>query len=132
MGDSFSGSLSRTTGENVGDYSDPAGNADGGRELLALRRRQQCHHHATADHRHGRHRHQDLRRHVAAAALPTVTSGTLVLGDTANFTESFDIKNVGTGEILIPSGSVADGNNGENYQVTFVDDHTGVITARSR
>ncbi|MFZ1934316.1 MAG: YDG domain-containing protein [Thermoguttaceae bacterium] len=66
---------------------------------------------------------------TAAAALPTITSGSLVSGDTAAFTETYDTKNVGTGKTLTPAGSVNDGNGGNNYAVTFVSDDTGVITA---
>src|ERR687887_36806 len=53
---------------------------------------------------------------TSAAATPTITSGTLVSGDTANFTESYDNKNVGTGKTLTPSGSVNDGNGGNKHQ----------------
>ena len=64
-----------------------------------------------------------------AAAVPTITSGSLVSGDTANFTESYDTKNVGASKTLTAAGSVNDGNGGNNYAVTFVADTTGVITA---
>jgi len=66
---------------------------------------------------------------TAAAALPVVTAGSIQAGDTANFTESYDKKNVGTGKTLTPAGSVNDGNGGLNYNVTFVPVGTGVITA---
>jgi len=33
---------------------------------------------------------------TTAAATPTITSGTLAIGDTANFTEAYGSKNVGT------------------------------------
>ena len=59
---------------------------------------------------------------------PTITGGSLVSGDTAAFTETFDTKNVGTGKTLTPAGSVSDGNSGNNYQVTFLTDTTGAIT----
>jgi len=51
--------------------------------------------------------------------------------DTANFTESYDNKNVGTGKTLTPRGSVTDGNSGNNYSYTFVNDTTGVINQRA-
>ena len=54
MGDSFSGSLSRATGENVGVYAILQGTLIGRSELLALRGRHELRHHAAADHRHGR------------------------------------------------------------------------------
>ena len=69
----------------------------------------------------------------SASATPVVTSAlspAIVSGDTANFIETYDNKNAGTVKTLAASGSVNDGNGGNNYQVTFVEDHTGVITAR--
>ena len=66
---------------------------------------------------------------TSAAAIPTVTSGTILAGDTANFTEVYSNKNAGTGKTLIPSGSVTDGNGGANYSVTFANNTTGVISA---
>ncbi len=68
---------------------------------------------------------------TSAAAMPTVTGGTLAAGDTGNFTETYDTKNVGTGKTLTATGSVNDGNGGNNYAVTFIADTTGAITARA-
>ena len=68
---------------------------------------------------------------TSSAGTPSITSGSLASGDTANFTQSYGNKNVGTGKTLIPSGSVADGNAGANYTITFVNNTTGVITARA-
>ena len=68
---------------------------------------------------------------TTSAATPAITVGTLAPGDTANFTEAFGNKNVGTGKTLTPSGSVSDGNSGNNYAVTFAKNRTGVITARA-
>src|SRR6266853_1419730 len=67
----------------------------------------------------------------SAAAIPIITTGTMGTGDTASFTEAYSTKNVGTGLTLTPSGSVTDGNNGNNYAVTFANNMTGVITARA-
>ena len=64
-----------------------------------------------------------------AAVLPTITAGTVMPGDTANFIETYNTPNVGTGLTLTPSGSVSDGNSGNNYTYTFVPVSTGVITA---
>lgn len=66
-----------------------------------------------------------------ATATPTITSGTLVAGDTADFTESYGTKNAGTGETLTPAGSVSDGDEGDDYAVTFVTNDTGVISPRA-
>ena len=68
---------------------------------------------------------------TSAAATPTITVGSLAAGDTANFSESYSTKHVGMGKTLTPSGSVTDGNGGNNYAVTFANDTTGVITARA-
>src|SRR5207248_540069 len=68
---------------------------------------------------------------ATAAATPTITSGgPLVAGDTPNFSETYDNRNVGTAKTLTPSGSVNDGNSGNNYNVTFVATTNGVITKR--
>jgi hypothetical protein len=68
---------------------------------------------------------------TSSAGVPTITSGSLAAGDTATWTQTFDTKNVGTGKTLTPTGSVSDGNGGNNYAVTFVTDTTGVITAKA-
>ncbi len=64
---------------------------------------------------------------TSAVAVPGIAPG-LVAGDTPNFIETYDTKDVGTGKTLTPSGVVIDGNGGANYGVTFVDDTTGVIS----
>ena len=51
--------------------------------------------------------------------MPTVTSGSLAPGDTAAFSETFDTQNVGIGKTLTASGSVNDGNGGNDYAVTL-------------
>ncbi|MBV9517984.1 MAG: hypothetical protein JO068_07665, partial [Hyphomicrobiales bacterium] len=56
---------------------------------------------------------------VGAGVTPTVTSGMVFKGDTANFTEAFDSRNAGS-RMLVASGSVSDGTtNGGNYMITF-------------
>ncbi len=64
---------------------------------------------------------------TSAAAVPTVTTGSLATGDSANFSETYDNKNVGTAHVLTPAGSVSDGNGGANYTVTWRTIATGVI-----
>jgi len=64
---------------------------------------------------------------ASAAATPTITSGSLVTGDTPNFTEGYASRNVGTNFTLTPSGSVSDSNGGGNYIYNFVPVSTGVI-----
>ncbi len=67
----------------------------------------------------------------SAAAVPTIISGTIFPGDKGTFTETSDNKNAGTGKILTPTGSVNDGNGGNNYTVAFANVTTGVISARA-
>src|SRR5882757_10005892 len=68
---------------------------------------------------------------ISAAAVPTITTGSLAGGDTANFSETYDTKAASTGKTLTPAGSVNDGNSGNNYAVTLANNTTGVITAKA-
>ena len=61
-----------------------------------------------------------------SSAIPAIVPS-LVGIDTPNFIETFNTPTAGMGKILTPSGSVNDGNGGNNYLVTFVADNTGVI-----
>ena len=65
---------------------------------------------------------------TSASAVPTITSGSLATGDTADFTESYSAAGAGTWLTLAPHGTVSDGNGGNNYTYTFVPVSTGVIT----
>jgi hypothetical protein len=69
---------------------------------------------------------------TSSTGTPTIspTNG-IQSGDTANFGQSFDTKDVGTGKTLTPAGSVSDGNSGTNYTVTFVPVTTGVINKKN-
>ena len=66
---------------------------------------------------------------TTSSGVPTITVGSLLGGDSATWTQSFDTSSVGTGKTLTPTGTVTDGNSGNNYTVTFVANMTGVITA---
>src|ERR1019366_10394454 len=68
---------------------------------------------------------------MTAGALPTITTGSLVTGDTPNFIEAYSNKNVGTSLTLTPSGVVNDGNGGANYSYTFAAASVGTITTRA-
>ena len=68
---------------------------------------------------------------TSSAATPTLTSGSLVYGDTAVWTETYDTKNVGNGKTLTAAGSISDGNGGNNYTVTFATNTTGQITVEA-
>ena len=67
---------------------------------------------------------------MSSDETPQVTLGSIASGDTANFSQAYDTKDVGTGKTLTPSGSVNDGNSGNNYNVSFVENNDGVITAK--
>ncbi|HRY52714.1 MAG TPA: right-handed parallel beta-helix repeat-containing protein [Candidatus Portnoybacteria bacterium] len=67
---------------------------------------------------------------TVAAAIPVIT-GTLANSDTAGFIEAYSNANVGTGKTLVPSGIVNDGNDGNNYAVTFVNNTAGIIVAQA-
>ncbi len=68
----------------------------------------------------------------ATAAIPTITTNTLVSGDTAGFTESYDNPNVNSpvaSHTMMPAGIVNDNNGGNNYKVSFFNSPaTSVIT----
>ncbi|MCO5050837.1 MAG: YDG domain-containing protein [Verrucomicrobiae bacterium] len=68
---------------------------------------------------------------TGSTGTPTITTGSLVNGQTATFTQTFDNRNVGTGRTLIPSGLVNDGNGGNNYSYTFMSVAGGEITPRT-
>ena|GEM_PF-555912 len=67
---------------------------------------------------------------VNSSGTPTISVHTIAAGDTANFIQAYDNKNVGTDKTLTPSGTVTDGNGGNNYAVTFVPVSTGAITIK--
>jgi hypothetical protein len=64
---------------------------------------------------------------TSSSGVPTITTGALVASDSVTWTQTYDNKNVGTGKVLTPAGTVNDGNSGSNYAVTFANDTTGVI-----
>jgi hypothetical protein len=68
---------------------------------------------------------------TASSGVPTITSGALADGDSAVWTQIFNNRNVGTNKTLTPSGTVTDGNSGNNYSVTFTPVYTGTITTRA-
>ena len=64
---------------------------------------------------------------TAVVTVPTIT-GTVFTntGDVANFIETFDSRDAGA-RTLTPSGTVSDGNGGQNYTITFAPGVTGTI-----
>jgi hypothetical protein len=67
---------------------------------------------------------------TASSAVPVVSTGSIVSGDSGDFSQTFDTKHAGGGKTLTPAGSVSDGNSGGNYAITFTGVATGVITQR--
>ena len=130
-GDSFSGALARTAGENVGITAINQGTLTAGPNYtitfvpanFTIVARAITVTAAT-----------DTRVYdatIASAGVPTITTGSLAGTDTGPFTQTFDTKNVGTAKTLTPAGTVSDGNGGANYAITFATNTTGVITAAS-
>ena len=65
-----------------------------------------------------------------ALGVPTITSGTLAIGDTGHFTESYITASVGTDKTLNPTGiitNVSEVNVTNNYNISFSSDETGII-----
>ncbi|MFH1482011.1 MAG: MBG domain-containing protein [Patescibacteria group bacterium] len=131
-GDSFTGTLSRAAGKNVGTYAiaqntltltagDNYNLTYVGANLTISKRAITIT--ATTD-------TKPYDSTITSTATSTMTSGTLANSETATWTQTFDDKNVGTGRTLTPTGSVADGNDGKNYEMTFVNS-AGAITAIS-
>ncbi len=67
---------------------------------------------------------------TASSGTPNI-SPALVGSDVANFMQSFDNKNVGANKTIAPAGFVIDGNDGNNYSVSFVNTGTGEITSKA-
>ncbi|MFA5817297.1 MAG: YDG domain-containing protein, partial [Bacteroidales bacterium] len=66
---------------------------------------------------------------IVSDEVPTI-SPNLVFDDTAEFIQTYDTKNVGTGKTMSPSGRVNDGNDGNNYTVTYHTVDLGIITPK--
>lgn len=66
---------------------------------------------------------------TSSSALPTVSGLQGSTDNISGLTQTFDNKNVGSGKTLsVGPFTVNDGNGGNNYEVSTVQDHTGVIT----
>ena len=66
---------------------------------------------------------------MSAAPAPALTVAVLISGRGSNMAAI--AKACASGKTLTASGSVADGNSGNNYAVTFVDNTAGTITAKA-
>src|SRR5206468_3965910 len=67
----------------------------------------------------------------ASWSVPSIGAPGLAAGDSASFSQSFDTRHVGSGKTLTASGSVSDGNGGNDYAVSFVASNGGSISARA-
>jgi hypothetical protein len=69
-------------------------------------------------------------RHDLGGGNADITVGAVQTGDAANFT---DIRHeqCGDGQDAHASGTVTDGNGGNNYNYTFITNNTGLISAAS-
>ncbi|MDD5681585.1 MAG: YDG domain-containing protein, partial [Candidatus Omnitrophica bacterium] len=68
---------------------------------------------------------------LSSSGVPTITSGSLQGSDTrGSVIQAFANKNVGTSKTLTPEGVITDGNSGNNYSYTYVNNTTGEITAK--
>ena len=65
---------------------------------------------------------------TTAGGTPIITSGSLVGGDTGLFVENYGTVHAGSGLTLTPTGTVNDGDGGNNYTITFIPVSTGIIT----
>jgi hypothetical protein len=71
-------------------------------------------------------------RNTSSAGIPLLISGTIASGDSAPaWTQTFDNRNMGTNKVLAPAGLVNDGNGGNNYAYTYIQDTTGVINPKA-
>jgi len=66
---------------------------------------------------------------TSSPATPTVVG--LAGADTGSFTQTYDNQNAGIGKTMTAAGTIADGNGGANYTVTYNTNTTGVITPRN-
>ncbi len=127
-GDTFSGVLARGTGENFGTYAIGQGTLSLNPDTyvmnftganLTINKKALT---VTAV--------TDTKVYdgtTASVGVPTILE-TLVGSDTANFTQTFDDRNVGGEKTLTPAGTINDGNSGNNYSYTF-NITSGSITA---
>ena len=64
---------------------------------------------------------------ATASVQPTITTGSLVGGDSAVYSETFSSVNPGAGLTLTPTATITDGNSGGNYSVKLVTSTAGEI-----
>jgi|GEM_PF-920652 len=128
-GDSFSGKLARAAGENIGEYQisrgtlvaspkygislEPSAFVITPKPIMVT---------AVAD-------IKVYDGTIASDKAPAISTS-LAFNDASSFTQTYDVKDIGTGKTMTPSGKVSDGNNGLNYTVTFASANVGTITPK--
>jgi hypothetical protein len=129
-GDPFSGTLTRTTGETVGSYPISQGTLALGSNYtltyvgsnLSVTARP-----ITVTASSNTKTYDGL---TTAAALPTLTSGTLAGGDTGTYAETYASATAGSGKTVVPTAVITDASTvdvSSNYAITLANDTTGVI-----
>lgn len=70
---------------------------------------------------------------TSSSEAPAITSGTLAVGDTGSWVQTYDTKEVGSSKTLTPKGSVLDSGTDKtaNYNITFSKVTSGKVTAAS-
>jgi len=132
-GDDFSGEITRTAGEGVGDHAITQGtlalSADYDLTFVPGK--------LTIDKRvitvSGTSDTKTYDGDRSSSAVPTVTFGSLAAGDTGLWTQTFDTKHAGTDKALTPTGTVENAGHDDmtaNYDITFTADNAGVIEKR--
>ena len=64
---------------------------------------------------------------TTALAIPVISAGSLVTGDTGVLSESYATKDAGSNKTLIASYAISDQNGGNNYAVAYINNNTGLI-----
>lgn len=127
-GDSFTGALTRSAGQNVGSYAILQGGLTLGPNYLVTYAGAGL---AIAPRPITVTAAPDTKTYdggTVSNATPTVTAGTVADGDTAAFTQAFRSAGAGTGKTLVPAGTVSDGNGGSNYAYTYRPTTAGSVT----
>ncbi len=66
---------------------------------------------------------------TVSATVPSA-SPAVATGDTGAFTQSYVTANVATAKTMTATGTVTDGNNGDNYTITFLNSNVGAVTKK--
>jgi hypothetical protein len=115
--DTFTGNLTRDTGENAGDHAITQGSLTAGNNYNILFTGANLTIHKRDITIGAVNDSKTYDGTTSSSATPIIIDGQLQFNDTLNFTQSFDDPNTG-GRTLSVSGTINDGNSGNNYNVT--------------